>query len=75
MSNQPSAPQGAGNAKRIRDIDEITPIDVRGNINDLFSGSKIVREAAESGKLAIVGANDKLVLGDIHPLVMVGQVS
>jgi carbonic anhydrase len=62
-------------AKGIREIDEITSLHVQDTINDLVSRSKIVREAVESGKLAIVGANYKLVLGDIHPLVMVGQVS
>jgi carbonic anhydrase len=41
----------------------------------MVSRSKIVRESIDTGKLAIVGANYKLVLGDIHPLVMVGQVS
>ncbi len=65
----------AAYAKGIRDIDEITSLHVQDTINDLVSRSKIVREAVESGKLAIVGANYKLVLGDIHPLVMVGQVS
>jgi carbonic anhydrase len=65
----------AAYAKGIREIDEITSLHVQDTINDLVSRSKIVREAVESGKLAIVGANYKLVLGDIHPLVMVGQVS
>lgn len=65
----------AAYAKGIREIDEITSLHVQDTINDLVSQSKIVREAVESGKLAIVGANYKLVLGDIHPLVMVGQVS
>jgi carbonic anhydrase len=48
---------------------------VHDTINDLVSRSKVVREALESGKLAVVGANYKLVLGDIHPLVMLGQVT
>ena len=65
----------AAYAKGIREIDEITSLHVQDTINDLVSRSKIVREAIDTGKLAIVGANYKLVLGDIHPLVMVGQVS
>lgn len=65
----------AAHAKGITDIDEITSLHVRDTINDLVSRSKVIREAVESGKLAVVGANYKLVLGDIHPLVMVGQVS
>ena len=65
----------AANAQGIHDIDEITSLHVQDTINDLVSRSKIIREAIEAGKLAIVGANYKLVLGDIHPLVMVGQVS
>lgn len=65
----------AAHAKGITDIDEITSLHVRDTINELVSRSKVIREAVESGKLAVVGANYKLVLGDIHPLVMVGQVS
>ena len=65
----------AANAKGINDIDSVTALHIEDTINDLVSRSKIVREAIDTGKLAIVGANYKLVLGDIHPLVMVGQVS
>jgi carbonic anhydrase len=65
----------AAKANGVQDIDEITALHVRDTINDLVSRSKVVREALESGKLAVVGANYKLVLGDIHPLVMLGQVT
>jgi carbonic anhydrase len=65
----------AAQAQGIRELDEITAMHVRDTINDLVSRSKVVREALESGKLAVVGANYKLVLGDIHPLVMLGQVN
>lgn len=65
----------AAYAQGIREIDEITSMHVHDTIKDLVSRSKIVREAVESGKLAIVGANYKLVLGEVHPLVMLGQVS
>lgn len=65
----------AAQAQGIRELDEITAMHVRDTINDLVSRSKVVREALESGKLAVVGANYKLVLGDIHPLVMLGRVN
>ena len=65
----------AANAQGIHEIDEVTSLHVQDTINDLVSRSRIIREAIDAGKLAIVGANYKLVLGDIHPLVMVGQVS
>ena len=65
----------AAYAQGIREIDEITSMHVQDTINDMVSRSKIVREAVESGKLAIVGANYKLVLGEVHPLVLLGQVS
>ena len=65
----------AANAKGIHDIDTVTSLHIEDTINDLVSRSKIIRDAVDAGKLAIVGANYKLVLGDIHPLVMVGQVS
>jgi hypothetical protein len=65
----------AAKANGVQDIDEITALHVHDTINDLVSRSKVVREALESGKLAVVGANYKLVLGDIHPLVMLGQVT
>ena len=65
----------AAKANGVQDIDEITALHVRDTINDLVSRSKVVRKALESGKLAVVGANYKLVLGDIHPLVMLGQVT
>jgi len=64
----------AANAQGIHDIDTVTSLHIEDTIDDLVSRSKIIREAVEAGKLAIVGANYKLVLGDIHPLVMVGQV-
>ena len=65
----------AANAKGIHEIDEVTSLHVQDTISEMVSRSKIIRDAVDAGRLAIVGANYKLVLGDIHPLVMVGQVS
>ncbi len=55
-------------------IDEITELHVQDTINEMVTRSKVISEAIKAGKLAVVGANYKLVEGDIHPLVTVGTV-
>ncbi|MFM5905094.1 MAG: carbonic anhydrase [Micrococcales bacterium] len=55
-------------------IDEITELHVQDTINEMLTRSQVISEAVKAGKLAVVGANYKLVEGDIHPLVMVGQI-
>lgn len=55
-------------------IDEITELHVQDTINDMVTRSKVISDAIKAGKLAVVGANYKLVEGDIHPLVTVGSV-
>lgn len=56
------------------EIDDITELHVQDTINDLLTRSKLIADAVKAGKLAVVGANYKLALGEIHPIVIVGDI-
>lgn len=56
-------------------IDEITELHVQDTINEMLTRSQVIADAVKAGKLAVVGANYKLVEGDVHPLVMVSQIN
>lgn len=56
------------------EIDEITELHVQDTINELLTRSKLISDAVKAGKLAVVGANYKLTLGEIHPIVLVGDI-
>lgn len=56
-------------------IDEVTELHIQDTIDEMLSRSKVISDAVKAGKLGVVGANYKLVEGDIHPLVMHGQIS
>lgn len=56
------------------EIDDITELHVQDTINELLTRSKLISDAVKSGKLAVVGANYKLALGEIHPIVIVGDI-
>jgi carbonic anhydrase len=64
----------AANAAGKHDIDDITELHVQDTINELLTKSKLIADAVKKGKLAVVGANYKLSLGEIHPIVIVGEV-
>lgn len=64
----------AANAAGKHDIDEITELHVQDTINELLTRSKLIADAVKSGKVAVVGANYKLALGEIHPIVIVGNI-
>jgi carbonic anhydrase len=55
-------------------IDEVTELHVQDTINEMLTRSTVIADAVKAGKLAVVGANYKLVEGDIHPLLMVGNI-
>jgi carbonic anhydrase len=55
-------------------IDEVTELHVQDTINEMLTRSAVIANAVKAGKLAVVGANYKLVEGDIHPLLMVGNI-
>jgi len=58
-----------------RDIDDITELHIQDTINDLMSRSTLIAKAVKAGKLGVVGANYKLALGEIHPLVTHGEIA
>ena len=63
----------AAKANGLHLIDEITDLHVRDTINELIARSSLIAERIESGKLAVVGANYKLTLGEIHEIVTIGN--
>jgi carbonic anhydrase len=63
----------AAKANGLHQIDEITDLHVRDTINELIARSRLIAERIESGKLAVVGANYKLTLGEIQEIVTIGQ--
>lgn len=63
----------AAKANGLHEIDEITDLHVRDTINELIARSSLIAERIESGKLAVVGANYKLTLGEIHEIVAFGK--
>jgi carbonic anhydrase len=63
----------AAKANGLHQIDEITALHVRDTINELIARSSLIAERIESGKLAVVGANYKLTLGEIQEIVTIGN--
>ncbi len=61
-------------ANGFTEIDQITDLHIRDTINELIARSALIRDRVESGKLAVVGANYRLALGEIHPLVTIGNI-
>jgi carbonic anhydrase len=57
-----------------KDIDEITDLHIHDTIDELMSRSTLIAKAVKEGKLGVVGANYKLALGEIHPLVTHGEI-
>jgi carbonic anhydrase len=62
-------------ANGLHHIDEITDLHVRDTINEMIGRSKLIAERIESGKLAVVGANYRLTLGEVHEIVTFGNVN
>jgi carbonic anhydrase len=62
------------NAQGKHDIDEVTELHVQDTINEMLTSSKLIADAVKAGKLAVVGANYKLTLGEIHPIVTIGAI-
>jgi carbonic anhydrase len=63
----------AAKASGFHQIDEITDLHVRDTINELIARSSLIAERIESGKLAVIGANYKLTLGEIQEIVAIGN--
>ena len=64
----------AANATGKFHIDEVTELHVIDTINEMITRSKVISNAISAGKLAVVGANYKLVEGDIHPITIHGNI-
>ena len=63
------------NAAGKTEIDEVTEWHVQDTINEMLTKSKTIADAVKAGKLGVVGANYKLALGEIHPIVTVGEIA
>lgn len=63
----------AAKANGLNDIDQITALHIKDTINELIARSSLIAERIESGKLAVVGANYKLTLGEIQEIVAFGN--
>ena len=64
----------AANAAGKHDIEDVTELHVQDTINEMLTRSTLISDAVKAGKLAVVGANYKLSLGEIHPIVIVGDI-
>ena len=62
------------NAAGKHEIDDVTEWHVQDTINEMLTKSKTISDAVKAGKLGVVGANYKLELGEIHPIVMIGDL-
>lgn len=58
-----------------RDIDDITALHIKDTIDDMMSRSKLIATAVKEGRLGVVGANYRLALGEIKPLVVHGEIA
>jgi carbonic anhydrase len=63
----------AAKASGLNEIDQVTALHIKDTINELIARSALIAERIESGKLAVVGANYKLTLGEIHEIVTIGN--
>jgi carbonic anhydrase len=63
----------AAKAYGLNEIDEITAVHIKHTIDELIARSTLIAERIESGKLAVVGANYKLALGEIQEIATIGQ--
>ena len=61
-------------AHGLEDIDQITALHVKDTINELIARSELIKTSIESGKLAVVGANYTLSLGEVKTLQVVGKI-
>jgi carbonic anhydrase len=62
------------NKRGLRAIDDITVLHIEETINEIITRSAIIADAVSSGRLGIVGANYKLIEGEIRPIFLVGDL-
>jgi carbonic anhydrase len=70
---QPTVDAARGQGKG--SIDEITELHVKDTIEELIGRSKLVERAVSEGKLAVVGATYRLALGQVTPIITIGEVN
>jgi len=56
------------------DLEQITADHVAETITELLDRSKVISDAVEAGKLAVVAANYRLALGEVQRLVVHGSI-
>lgn len=54
--------------------DIVSDLNVRQTVLEITKRSRVIAEAIDSGKLAVVGANYRLVAGEVNPILVVGEV-
>lgn len=64
----------AAKANGMGEIDSVTELHIRDTIEDITGRSRVIKAAIEEGRLAVVGANYKLLAGEVHQIMVVGQV-
>ena len=64
----------AAHAEGVTEIDDITELHVIATVDEILSRSKLIAEAVAAGRLAVVGANYRLNVGEVHPFVIHGNV-
>ncbi|MEN9714775.1 MAG: hypothetical protein RJA35_242 [Actinomycetota bacterium] len=62
------------NRRGLTQIDDITTMHVEDTIHDMVTRSRTIMDAVKAGKLAVIGANYKLIEGEIHPIVIHGEI-
>jgi carbonic anhydrase len=62
------------NSGGIANIDTVTQLHVKDTVTSITTRSKVVADAVAEGKLAVVGANYRLVAGEVNPIVIVGNI-
>lgn len=58
----------------VSSIDEITELHIKDTIDEMLLRSKLIAERVQSGQLAVVGANYRLAQGEVHPIVVHGNI-
>lgn len=64
----------AARERGLTTTDDITAAHVNDTIDELIQRSQIISSAVKTGRLAVVGANYRLALGEVHPLVVHGNI-
>ena len=62
------------NKRGLRAIDDVTVLHIEETINEIITRSEIIADAVSHGRFGIVGANYKLVKGEIRPIFLVGDI-